>query len=396
MRFDWSKLGPPSMPEAWDYPTRFDVLVEYDGPQLALVEHSMGRSLALFADFLPDRVRWIFSATSILELEALASGGVAMRGVFSRKDNLRIVDLGARNKPLAVWSVEPGDIPQKILPVRGAPLPAFAREPLLKKLKVRTSFNPAERRIRFAGGPVHEHTIEFAALARLSQWIQNLWTAIGEALGIHEIRERDGMPSTALMAAANGPGSFSIDVRAANEKVFDLVAQRYDTLVGLAFDDLEKLSAELSQHPELAKTFRSYLGVLEELRAEAFVETPGARIYIGCQGVNGAREVLKPSKRASTPRNDNETPETSTDLVIRGYFDVFGVAPPSFKFVDIDTGDLVQGSVAQSLVDRISGRKEQEAAVGRMTRYRITVERGPDDDVLKGFEALGQGNFPFD
>jgi hypothetical protein len=334
-------------------------------------------SVSLAADREGPIDRWLVTPVSRLELESLAMGYLPMRDLFSRKQTLLVLDMGPMPK---TWTVEPEHIPYGILPARGALLPTSSRTLIQRWLKLKEP-KLAARRVRFAGTAVHDSLIEFAALGRLVQAVQDLWSSLGETLGIKGHNSPGGLPSTALLASAFSPGSFALDVQAANPDVFDQVLQRYRQLVLLAYEDVDALKVELSSQPDLQTRFRNYLRAIEELGVEAAIEARGIGAYIGHAGARSIHASLKVTK--PTVRKTRPLPSTNSR---RGHFLDFGGASKKFRFRDIDTDEQIEGRIATGLANEIVRRGAAEAAVGTLTRYVATFEVLSDEVVLVAFE----------
>jgi len=384
MKRDWSSLVAPSflVPEP---KAKIDVLVEYDGPQLIL----RGQNLGLLADADRNLERWLLTNVTKLELEALALGALPMRDIFSRKNSITVVDFAGLKSPRHSWTITPEQVPPGILPTPKAALPTSARAFLQKKLKMKPHAATV-RRLRFAGMPVHGSAIEFSALSKLVGSFQEILTSIGQALGIHAIAT-DGLPSTTLLAGATSEGSFAIHLHASDQAVLDKVLERYRSLVTLAHENVASFAEEVTPESQLGREFEAYFGDLADLKAESLIEIPGATVYVGPAYAQTIRVALKrPRKpRVTAPTLPHEV------TVQRGYFDRFAADDATFAFFDIDSGRQRQGTVSASLKRKVSDQGSQEAAVGRITMYRATIEHHGSELVLVAFDELGQAQLKF-
>jgi len=387
MRRNWEKLGRSAIPVAHLSGKKPEVLVEYDGPQLVLHRANLAIHLGLLADVDERAQRWLLAPMSRLELEALALGGLPMREVFSRKATLEVVDFkGSTALPLS-WTIAIDEVPMGVLPARGAPLPSFARSHLRKLLKIKL-VHQTGLRLRFAGLPVHESHIELSALGRISQAFQRLMTLIGESLGIHAIADRGGVPSTELLAGPTSKGSFAVSIKAADPDVFAKILGRYQGLIQAAHENPERLLDEVKPSSALGKGLAAYLVTLEDLKAETFVESPGAQVFVSHTAVGRIRSAMKLPRK---PREQVEPLENQLEPTEhRGYFDHFGTDDASFVFYDLDSSEELRGKVSPALTDRIRSQGKQEASVGRITRYRATIEHRDGGHYLLGFEEIGQ------
>jgi hypothetical protein len=388
MRREWP-IGNASIPEERDAGMRVDVLVDLEGPQLVLYSKGKQRHIGIFADSDGNAERWLIADTTLLELESLARADLPMRDVFSRKPRLRAVDFDSSRKAIRFWSIATTDVPVGILPVRGAPLPSSARKLLSQKLRLKAAI-AKQRRIRFEGAAVSDSSIELGALSTLTRVFQRLWTAIGHALGDSALIDNT-LPITAVFASAFKPGSFAVHVKAANDEVFDRVLADYRRILSLAHDDPEKLARELLKHEQLRESLDAYLKALGDLQTETIVEGPSARAYVGCSATRSVRSALKGAVVAPSADDAEKAVEQTTR---RGYFDEFGLKDETFAFYDMDADETVTGSVASGLLKRIRDLGTKEAAVGKVTRYRATIERRGSKRFLVDFQRLGQISIP--
>lgn len=111
------------------------VLIEYDGPQLAIFKgQNKRRYIGLAADSERSVDRWIHAPITSLELEGLCTRGVPMRNVVC-KDGMEVVDY-ENDKPRRRWQISADQIPFGILPVVGAYLPSGVASVAYKALKL--------------------------------------------------------------------------------------------------------------------------------------------------------------------------------------------------------------------------------------------------------------------
>lgn len=374
-------------PDREDSEMRAEVLVEYDGPRVVLYRSKDVDRLGIVIDAGADPETWVLARVSQMELEMLALGSLPVRDVFSHKETLQALQLDVHGKTLATRDIEIGEVPPGALPIRAAPLPETSRPRLLKLLRLKDEL-PVARRVRFGGRPVREERIEFSALARLMQTLQELWRAIGDKLGLFSISEFDDLPTTALLAGATEGGSFVVNVHAASNEVFDKVLGDYEHIMRLAFDDPEKAAEAVASHADLRKGLNTYLQTLEELHAEATIEAPGARVYIG----GGSAKAVRAAMRApALARQLAEPEEEESSTQVRGYFRAFDMDRATYAFHDIDTGQTLTGSIGRPLTKKIRDEGAKEATVGTRTRYVATVKQLRKETTLVDF-AKSQGD----
>ena len=111
------------------------VLIEYDGPQLAIFRNSRKqRYIGLAADAEGTIERWIHAPLSPLEVEGLCARGVPMRNVVC-KDGMLVIDY-ENDRAKRQYGVSPNQIPSGILPVPGAYLPKSIAEVAYTALRI--------------------------------------------------------------------------------------------------------------------------------------------------------------------------------------------------------------------------------------------------------------------
>ncbi len=81
MKWSW-KFGQEIMPLLVTRRALKEILIEYDGPRLAILEQPPDQILALCIDEDKNGVRWIQSPLSSLEYEALMRGALTVRAAL--------------------------------------------------------------------------------------------------------------------------------------------------------------------------------------------------------------------------------------------------------------------------------------------------------------------------
>lgn len=125
---DWSGLG-ESIPVPDHRFGMMDVLVEYDGPQLAIhIVNWCPRYIGTNADYSADYNRWILAKLKPSDVVELANGA-AVRALFDRAE-LIVVDFDHHGEMQRAWKIDIADAPDGPLAVPGAPLPDWCRKHL--------------------------------------------------------------------------------------------------------------------------------------------------------------------------------------------------------------------------------------------------------------------------
>jgi hypothetical protein len=373
------------MPDGDDVAMKAEVLVEYDGPRVVLFRSPKVDRLGIVVEPGVDPEHWILARVSKMELEELARGALPVRDVFSHRDDLRWLELDGKWKPLRARTIGCAEIPDGILPVRGAPLPDTSRPYLFKLLRLRKE-RSAARRIRLDGSLIRDNRIAFAALAQIAQALQNFWSSIGETLGLIATGDASGIAPTTLLAEATGRGSFVLNVHAPDEQAFDRVLVDYRRIVRGAFDDDVQITEELSANAPLARSLDAYLKTLETWGAEAVIEAPATRSYVGHSSARSIRAALKPA-----PSEEADQPDERPTRKLAGYFVAFDMGNAEFQFHHVEANETITGKIAANLAKGMRERGDKEATVGLRTRYAVTIEERHAKSLLVAFsKAQGE------
>ncbi|MBA2662666.1 MAG: hypothetical protein H0U74_10255 [Bradymonadaceae bacterium] len=107
--------------------TMTQVLVEYDGPQIAIFSDSSGEFLGLVADQDDRAQRWLQARLSSTEKQALLLGAETLYRALM-KDELWVVDIDLVNGGECAWVVNSESLDEQNLPRPKALLPRLVRE----------------------------------------------------------------------------------------------------------------------------------------------------------------------------------------------------------------------------------------------------------------------------
>ena len=125
MRLSWALGSPTSLPA----PLVFErVLLEYDGPLVALFRCGEFRWIGEAADDVNDAVRWVLAPIGTSDEPALAQvevGRTPLRDLFEVPYFL-VVDY-VDEEPTRIWVVKREDIPEETLPLAEARLGCWPR-----------------------------------------------------------------------------------------------------------------------------------------------------------------------------------------------------------------------------------------------------------------------------
>ena len=313
--------------------TNIDTLIEYDGPYLVLLQKAVAQFLALRIDEDESGVRWLQSPISTVEYEALFSGELPLRNVFLKQDVLLVED-SHDEEPVKVWELNPSTIPDRVLPKRGAPLPAYVRSSYRSKLGDDV---PAEFRVGAKGAP--DDRITFTRLSQVTSQIQHLWDSIASTMGAQ---------SLTLNATGLVRGSFKITVEVEDRALLKRVAHAYRDLTRATYDE-NRLTEILSKVPQVVtENFSHYLRALDLNQLDVLTqwhedatEIGDRTAFVGYANAGRTRHSIKPAKIGETKR---------AVLTVNGFFQGFQRDSGTFEFYD-DLGRLYKGKVRKELRD---------------------------------------------
>lgn len=322
----------------------FEVLIEYDGPQLVLLSDDRGTRLATAVDELPDGARWIEVPLSNMEVRALRTGRAPLRDLMMR-DWVRVVDRDAGFNAREVWEDVPlGLVPPDAFPAPGVLLASFARTP--------DSEEKQPSRIEVEGPSIDDSgRVTFQVLADLLASFQEVFDAL--------------LPSgrSTLTFAGSSAGSLVLDVQGGEDDAFDQGTRRYREIAEVIWTD----PAEVAAPSPAEEAVRNHLATLSEHGLSVVLCAPSSGAYVG-------RHMAQRVGAAHTTRsraNDGDQPA----LTVRGMFEGLMNGTRSHQFVFSDaSGTLYDGTVEGEARDFLANRAVK---VGRASdeRFEVTLTR---------------------
>lgn len=348
------------------------VLVELDGPQLITATDGAGRRyLGLFADRPDDRREmWLYAPITNLELEALFAGGVSMRNAMC-KPQLDLVEY-IEERAVAIWRLQPEEVPEGILPVPDANLPIDDGAPLLARLLGKEPPKGVVPVFRCGGRPVRGSNISFGALSGIAGAIQSLWATIAnDVLPAPRNAEETGYlaESETLRMSGSIAASFGMIVSPEHEEPFRKIAHAYRTLARLSPDTLP--SAGLS--PAVLAAYGDFLKTLSDLDAEVFAQLGDAQAYIGSAYAARIRPAIRLA--LGPPTAEPALPATITG---QGFFHAADIDKRTFIFFDAIANQEIRGKIAKDIAEALKKPGQEEIRVGNQTLYDVQIERsGP-------------------
>lgn len=325
-----------------------DVLLEFNGPQLVLVQSGDGLYLSVASDESARTTRWLRTRISPLELKALFSGATTIRESIL-KPQIWVVDTNRADEVIMETMVTPDMLSDDDLPTVDSVLPDETRDAHQVDLPT-----PAI----FLDGPgVQYHAIGFRTLADILHQIQRLWNAIGQTLLGRSTAKgpvpQDIVYRTELMLGDLVPGSVGLRLRPVDEALFTDIANQYSRLVS-ASGDHEQLGAILRElKSRVRATYADYLDALQRHKVEILARWDRHGIFIS------------PTMAARIePALDFVDTGQEERFEVQGHFIGFNQRDADFEFADLDSGERYKGRVAPKVL-----RSSVLIVIGPSRRY---------------------------
>lgn len=366
MNFDWQLRGQATLGIASAMAERkiARVLLEYDGPQLAVLESRQSKYIAFAADEDDKSVRWIHAPVTELEIKALLRGQIAIRNVVA-KSIVSVIDVSLAGKPTLAWpTVSVSEIPGDCLPERDVLLPQFARESAISSGRVA---------FECEGESVRGHSMLFSCLSALTGSLQRFWSAAAPDAGVEAKSDGEGAwGPAALVCPAGAPGSFAIVIERRDAAAFEAIASVYRSIVSHSYGDPKLLQEALAaRRPSLAQAYSGYLSALETFKVDVLFDSGRDITFLGFDAAARVRPyVARSGIRSATGR-------TSEVFEAIGYFDGFMKLKARFEFFDVTTRMEYRGNVSEPVLALAHAR---DVVIGRhapMYAARIETTFGP-------------------
>ncbi len=333
------------------------VLIEFNGPHMALASVSGVLNLGVAADADDAWVRWIFAPVSSVELRALASGASTAYSALA-KPNAIALDCphdGADDfEFVRAFDVDASQLDRVFLPEPSAHLPIGARNLILERFQAHTSPQLALARVDQRPAP-----LSFKVLSAVLSSYQKLCSAIAQSL------EGDSTTSK---------GRWSADLEERSTIGFN-TAKSGSLLIGMKPEDgalYERISetlAELASWGESTSPmgYRPNERVLARF-ADLLKVVDRSGIDVLNQSAAGNSAFLSPAvaKRLIAKLSPKATAITKSSR--RGSFNAFSASDYKFEFLDEELGEALKGDVDASAIPT-----DEDVSVGQ-TNYSIFLE----------------------
>lgn len=331
MRPSWRLPDPLAPSHRW---RDVDVLLEFNGPQLVLVDGGDGVYLSVASDESEGSTRWLRSKLSPLERKALLSGATTVREAII-KPEIWVVDTDRAGKVIMETAVAPEALSEDDLPTVDSVLPD-------ETLEAHGGDMPAPA--VFLDGPaVSDHAISFRALADTLQQIQRLWNAIGQTLLGRSTAKgpvpQDIVHRTELMLGELVPGSVGLRLRPVDEQLFADIAQQYARLVSASGDHFQLGIVLRELKARVRATYTDYLDTLRKHRVEVLTRWDRHGIFISSAMATRIEPALEFVDTGQEERFE-----------VRGHFIGFNQRDAEFEFVDPDNQERYKGRVSPKVL----------------------------------------------
>jgi hypothetical protein len=341
-----------------------EVLIDYDGPQLAVLKKGEDLFLSICIDEDDDNTtRWIQSPISRLEYAALMRGALPVRNALLKPEMI-LVDISNESET-RVWELDPTQVPSKVLPKSGAILPEYVRASFQQRLK-----SEIAAPFRLGGKGALAKRIPFGGLGRITETLQELWNAIGETLGAQ---------AATLNAAALADGSLEIQVAVDNADIFARIADTYRELIDASYDE-SNLKEYLGEKPRIKKKYSNYLKAIDDNKIDVLAEWHEGVAFIGSAAAGRTWQSLEPAV--------DEPKITALHLV--GHLEGYAGKRRFFQFLELGTGRRLSGRLDAPILDI---PVHEELRLGPTTKYRVEIEESRIGDqepkyTLKSFAPI--------
>ena len=334
--------------------TEHDVLLEFNGPQLATLISDDKLYLSVASDASDDRIRWLRAPISEMELKALLLGATTVRECILKSDIL-VVDTDFNGKPITEVIATPDLLSDVDLPSLGSFLPEEITSTYTRSLT-----KPAF----FLNGPaITDHSVGFRVLSDLIEQIQRLWNAIGQTV-ISTATAKGSVSShvlseTELRLTSLVPGSVGLEISVPNEQLFEEIAASYRHLL-MASGSPQLLKGKLhSLRTRVRSAFSDYLTVIQRHNIEVLAQWSGHAAFVSPSTAARVASALKYVDGVEEER-----------FTVVGHFIGFHIDHATFEFVDlVDEATKYEGNVSP----RVLRIPDLNIAVGRTETYEVEL-----------------------
>lgn len=312
-----------------------EVLIDYDGPQLCILEKGPERFLSVRIDEDATGTRWIQSPLSSVEYEALMLGTLSVRNALLKTEMI-LVEENRNEVPIRAWTLSASSVPDTALPKVDAPLPRYVRS--MSKYELPQDVPAA---FHLEAARVSGYQLPFEKLSKATASLQRLWNTLASTFG---------KPELVLSAVALERGSFKVRVEVidSDRALFAQVADVYRDLARATFDG-KRLAEALAKKPQtVSYAYSDYLTTLDKQKLDVLAQwrerddAEERSAFVGYAGAGRSRKSIK-----------FEVAEQPTRETIRriGYLDSFAGKKNYFEFYESTSGAAFSGGIAKTLRD---------------------------------------------
>ncbi len=343
-----------------------EVIIDFDGPRIALWSRENTLYLGVAADEDSEAVRWIAGRISEHEKRALLSGAITVYDALA-KNSLAVFDCVLNGDISQYNYISLSDVPLDALPDVDALLPAAVLE-AYQSTSHEASLQHPPRFILDGDSGMKERSLR--VLCDFLGPLQKLFDALGQRLEAEPTArgsvEKGVRLRTELCVTAVSAGSAVIDLATSDQFLFTRIIHEIRSLALLGRDKTEISDILVALGPRVRSIYSDLVATIDKHDVSVFCEGSTAGAYLSTSLARRAKQYL-----TTEPETDSE------EIDLSGYFIAFDTRAGTFEFAPDDDEEIYKGTVAKDCLD-----DNEKVVVGRGICYVVGVE-------LKSVRYLG-------
>jgi hypothetical protein len=334
--------------------SEIDIVEEFNGPQIVFGNLDGERVFGVAADEDESVERWGFAPVSHLEEGALKAGVASLREAL-RKDSARIVDFARNRAGLRVIPLNGELLSDDELPTADARLELMGAEPQACGNEIRFVL---DRIGGVASGLPLKAVAEF--LSNLQRYADAVIAYVDSSLSrVHGRLTDEIIAKSAFALQTATAGSLALDIAPANQDLATRVVEHLQQAAD-AGDRGDKLAALAESGG--ARALLRYEDLLATLQRH--------QLQVLAQGGSHSAFLSWTSARRFSSAMPDIVQRELEPIVVRGYFRDFGREKGEFVFVDVETEEVLQGTIGESVLT-----ENVPVTVHESSRYIVVMER---------------------
>lgn len=278
-----------------------EVLLEFNGPQLTLLQGPNGKYLSVAVDEDESSVRWLRAQVEEFELEALFAGAATVRDLVD-KTNLFLVDESYVGVPQQEWQLSISDIEESKLPTDDSYLPTLITSQKRSK-------NTSDLVLSLFGKILEAGRSHLSGLSKITLEFQKVWRQLCPEEPV----------TFYLLAYERGSARLTLDTD--EPDAIPQPARRFRSLVvnSVEYTDLSEIR---KTNESLIRAYSGLVDSLLEYELTLDFVTPTCRTYLSQGRLRRVAEILR----------SEETVQLEP-LETVGYFEAFNMKTGHFTFL---------------------------------------------------------------